>query len=131
MSASAMAATTGTSPPGCPAAVKQRDVVGLEMCERCIEHFPARHDDDVEAANLLSPPEQFPGTAFRPVPFDGRPNLPRGRHAEPRRAGTIDHREQRHETAMHFRAGVIDPLELGASADSLWRRQALILDGGH
>jgi len=33
------------------AASEEGDVFGFESCERCIEHFPARNDDDVEASH--------------------------------------------------------------------------------
>jgi len=87
--------------------------------------FPPRHDHDVEAANLRPPSEQLPGPPFCPVALDGRSEFPGRRHAQPRCVGPIDHDEQRHEAAVNFCAGVVDPLELGALANPARRRHYL------
>ena len=56
-----------------PTPLECGEVFGFEDGEGSIEHFPARHDDDIQAGIVLLPPEQFPGQPFRPVPLDGAP----------------------------------------------------------
>ena len=109
---------------------EESGVIGFECSERCIEHFPTRHDDNVEAANVLSPPEELTGPSLCLVTFDGRAKFPGRRHAKPRCRGAIRHDEQRHEPAVNFRAGVINPLELRAPANPFRRRQTLIFHPG-
>ena len=109
---------------------EESDVIGFECSERCIEHFPTRHDDDVEAANVFSPPEELTGLTLRPVALDGRTKFPGRRHAKPWRRGPVGHDEQRHEPAVNFRAGVVNPLELRAPANPFRRRQTLIFHPG-
>ena len=109
---------------------EESGVIGFECSERCIEHFPTRHDDDVEAANVFSPPEELTGSTLRPVAFDGRTKFPGRRHAKPRRRGPVGHDEHRHEPAVDLGAGTVNPLELRAAANPLRRRQTLIFHAG-
>lgn len=112
------------------AAGEEGDVFGFEICERCIEHFPARHDDDIDTANIFPPPEQLPGAPFRPVAIDGRPEFPRCGDAEPRHGGTIKHDENRHVTAVNLCPAGVDPLKLGAAPNAVRHRQATSIHGG-
>jgi hypothetical protein len=105
--------------------VEEGEVIGFESCERCIEHFPARHDDDVEAANVFPPPEQLAGTPFGPVALDGRAQFPRRSDSKARRRHPVGHDEHRHEAAVNLRAGAVNPLELRPPANALGRSQAL------
>ena len=44
--------------------LKGLKVVGFEACKGGIEHFPARHDDDIESGGELVPSEEFARKAF-------------------------------------------------------------------
>ena len=109
---------------------EESGVIGFECSERCIEHFPTRHDDDVEAANVLSSPEELTGPTLRPVALDGRTKFPGRRHAKSRRRGPVGHDEHRHEPAVDLDAGTVNPLELRPAANPLWRSQTPIFHAG-
>ena len=104
-------------------ALENGEVIGFEAGEGGIEHFPARHDDDVEPGGGFMAPEHLSGEAFGAVPFDGRPDFPRGSDTEPRRGSAIRQHEQCHEAAMDASAIFINALEFGPAADALGNRQ--------
>jgi hypothetical protein len=106
---------------------EQCGVVSFKDCERSIEHFPTRHDHDIEAANILTSPEQLAGTAFRPVALDSRAQLARGSHTKSRSRCPIWHDEHRHEPAVDLGARAVDSFKLGTAAYPVRRRQALFL----
>ena len=97
-------------------------VISFEDGEGGMKHFPARHDNDVEAGGDLIAPEHLSGEAFGAVAFDGGPELPRGRDTEPRRGTAIRQHEQRHEPAVDASAFSVDTLEFGPAADALGNR---------
>lgn len=98
-------------------------VIGFEAGEGGIEHFPARHDDDVEAGGDFMAPEHLSREAFGAVPNDSRPEFPRGGHAKTRRSSAIRQHEQSHEASMDPGAILVDALEFGPAADALGNRQ--------
>jgi hypothetical protein len=100
-------------------------VVGFEDGEGGIEHFPARHDDDVEAGGNLVAPEHLSGEAFGAVAFDGRPEFPRGSHAKSRCRAAVGQHEHSHETAVDASALIVDALEFGPAADAFGNRESL------
>jgi hypothetical protein len=106
-------------------ALESGKVVRFNDGEGCIEHFPSRHDDDVEASGHLVAPEQLAGTPFRPVPFDGGPDLLAGRDSETGLGPPIRHDEQHHETAVNPDAGAIGSFEFRPAADSIGAPEAL------
>jgi hypothetical protein len=53
-----------------PAAFERGTVIGFETDEGSIEHFPARHDDDVEAGGHLVAPEHLTSEALGAVAID-------------------------------------------------------------
>ena len=112
------------------AAGEKSDVFGFDSCERCIEHFPARHDNDIEAANVFPPPEQLSGAPLRPIAINGRPEFPRGGNAQARCSRPIHHDEHRHVAAVDLYAVGVDSLELGAAPNAIRRRQATTIHGG-
>jgi hypothetical protein len=57
-------------------------VVGFKAGERRIDHFPARHEDDVESRWRFPSPEQLAGETFGPVPDNSGANLPCGCYTE-------------------------------------------------
>ena len=94
-------------------------IVSFEDGEGGIQHFPARHDDDVEAGGDLMAPEHLSGEAFGAVAFDGGPEFPCGRHTKPRRGAAIRQHEKGHEPAVDASAFIVDALEFGPAADAL------------
>ena len=58
-------------------------VIGLKAGEGRIEHFPARHDDEVETGWRFVFPEQLTGQALGSVPHDRGPQLSCGCHTQP------------------------------------------------
>ena len=73
--------------------VKGGNVVGFKAGERSIEHFPPRHDDDVETRGNSVPPEDLAREALGSVALDGRPKLPGGGNSQPGCDPTIRHHE--------------------------------------
>lgn len=104
-------------------ALENGEVIGFEAGEGGIEHFPARHDDDVDAGGDFMAPEHLSGEAFGAVPFDGRPEFPRGSHTEAGCGSAIRQHEQCHEAAVDASALFVDALKFGPAADALGSRQ--------
>jgi hypothetical protein len=100
-------------------------VVGVKAGEGRIEHFPARHHDDIEAGCKFVAPEELAGEPFGSIPFHRRADLAGGSHAEPGRRSTVRHHEQHHESAVDADACVVGALELGPAPDPLRSRQSL------
>jgi hypothetical protein len=120
------AAATGTwARPFAAVAPENGVVVSFEDGEGGIQHFPARHDDNVEAGGDLMAPEHLSGEAFGAVAFDSWPELPRSRNAEPRRGAAVRHHEQGHEPAVDASAFTVNTLEFWPAADALGNRQSL------
>ena len=107
------------------AAGKGGKVVGFKAGERCIEHFPARHDDDVQTGRDRVAPEHLARQPFGAVAFDGRSQFSRGRDAEPRGGAAIRHHEQHHEPSVDSRAGLVGALEFGPATDAARAPEAL------
>ena len=74
-------------------------VIGLKAGKGRIEHFPARHDDDVESRWRFQSSEQLTGETLRPVPHDRRAKLPGCRHPESTPCASVRGDEQCHEPA--------------------------------
>jgi len=121
-----MAALPGRGPPSfAGASLKSWGVVGFKTSERSIEHFPARHDHDVEALADLVPSEDLAREAFRAIPLDRRSQFPGGGHAESSCSPAIGDDEQRHETAVNSDAARVRTLEIRPSADPFSGRQSV------
>jgi hypothetical protein len=58
------------------AALEGGKVVGFKAGERSIEHFPARHDHDVESGGHAVAPEDFTGKPFDTIAADSVSHLP-------------------------------------------------------
>lgn len=104
-------------------AVEGGNVVGFKIGERGIEHFPARHDDDVQTCRNLVSPEHFPRTAFGTVTFDCRSEFPGRRDAQPGRDAAIQRHEQHHVSAVDARAGGVGALEIRSAPDAFGASQ--------
>jgi hypothetical protein len=100
-------------------------VIGLKAGEGRIEHFPARHDDDVEAGWRFQSSEQLAGQTLRSVPHDRGAQLSRGCHAQSAPRGPVWRHEEGHETATQALAALIGPLEFRTLSDPLVPGQAL------
>jgi hypothetical protein len=58
------------------ASVKGVCIVTLEAGKRHIKHFPARHDDDVDAGHDLMTPENLSSEALGAISLDRGTKLP-------------------------------------------------------
>lgn len=69
-------------------------------------------------------PEQLPGQPFGPVPLDGATHFPGRGDAEPCDGPAVAGDEDRHETAVDSRAGVVGALKIRPAEDALraWQR---------
>ena len=92
-------------------------VIGLKAGEGSIEHFPVRHDDDVESRRRFQFSEQLAGKALGPVPHDRGTQLSCGRYAQSTPHAPILRHEQRHEAAAQAQAVLIGLLEFRTPSD--------------
>jgi hypothetical protein len=100
-------------------------VIGLKAGEGRIEHFSARHDDDIQARRRFSLSEQLPGEPLGPVPHNRGAQFPGGGNAKPALRATIRRHEQGHEPPGQPQAVFIRLLEIGPSSDPLLPGKAL------
>ena len=110
--------------PGATATLKGSVIVGFEAGKGGIEHFSARHDNDVVTSGDLVSPENLARQALGAVPLDGAAQLARGGDAEPRPGTPVLEQKHRHEPAGDPRSLAVDALELGPAADPLGGCQA-------
>ena len=99
--------------------LESSEVIGFKGGEGSIDHFPARHDDDIQAGGNLVPPEQFPSQSFGSVPYDGGAYLPCGCDTQPGCLATVFHDEHGHEPALDPNARIIGTLEFRPSSHAL------------
>jgi hypothetical protein len=111
--------------PRAVALVEKRAVVRFKAGEGSIEHFPARHNDDVERGCDLVAPEHFSRQALDAVSFDGRPQLPGRCYAQPRGPSAVRNDEDGHETALKPKSGVVRALEVRPMSNPLGAAQRL------
>jgi hypothetical protein len=109
---------------GRAAAVEGSVIVGFKAGEGGIEHFPARHDDDVVPSDDFVAPEDFTRQSLGPVSFNGVTKLASCGHAKPGRGTVGGEHEQGQITAVDAPTFVIDALEVGSAPDPLVGRQA-------
>jgi hypothetical protein len=100
-------------------------VIGLKTGEGGIEHFPARHNDDVEPGRRFLSPKQLSGKTLGPVPHNGRAKLSSGRYAESTPIAAVWRDKQNHVPACQAKAAFIRPLEFRASANPFVSSEAL------
>jgi hypothetical protein len=101
------------------------EVVGFNAGERCIEHFPSRHDDDVEPCCDLVPPEYLAGEALGPVTFDGRPELSGCGDSQTGCGAAVGHDEEHHVSAVNPDARFIGTFELRPATNPIGAPEAL------
>src|SRR5687768_2750822 len=92
-------------------------VIGLKAGKGRIEHFPARHDDDVESRWRFQFSEQLTGETLGPVPHDRGAKLPGSRHAQSAPCASVRADEECHEPAAEALPVLISPFELGTSSN--------------
>ena len=99
-------------------------VVSFEVGEGSIEHFPARHDDNVEAGSHFVTPEELSGQTLGSVTSTAEPIFACRRHAEPSRRAAVGSVK----TVMNLPCArapvVVDALELRPAANTLGRLAA-------
>jgi len=57
-------------------------VVGFKAGKGRIEHFPARHEDDIQSRHRLLSPEQLAGKTFGAIPYNSGTELACGGYSE-------------------------------------------------
>ena len=100
-------------------------VVDLKAGEGRIEHFSARHEDDIESGWRLLFPDQLAGKTLGPVPDNSGPELSCRRNTESTPIAAVWRHKQSHEPAPQPQAVFIRPLKLRTPPDPLVSRQAL------
>ena len=90
-------------------------IVGFKAGEERIEHFPPRHDDDIDPFDRPVPPEHFARQSLGPVAVGRRAQLARGRDSEASRRAAVRHYEHRHEASVNPGARRVRAFEIGAS----------------
>ena len=107
------------------AAGKGGGVVDLKAGEGRIEHFSARHEDDIESGRRLLFPEQLAGETLGTVPDNSGAELSCGRNTESTPIAVVRRHKQSHEPAPQPHAVFIRPFKLRAPPDPLVSRKAL------
>jgi hypothetical protein len=100
-------------------------VIGLKAGKGRIEHFPARHDDDVESRWRFQSSEQLTGKTLGSVPHDSRTKLPGRCHTQPASGASVRGNEQCHEPAPQALSVLIRPFEFRTSSNPFVPGQAL------
>ena len=100
-------------------------VIGLKAGEGCIEHFPARHEDDIQARRPFLLSEQLPGKALGPVPHNRGAEFSSSGHAKPAPVAAVWRHEQGHEPAGQPQAVFVCPLEFRSPSDAILPGKAL------
>lgn len=104
--------------------------IGFNLGEGSIEHFPARHNHDIqsrlglESWSDLVAPEQLPRQALRTISTDGRTQFAACSDAQPRVGAHIWNDDDGHESRVKSSPVRVHALELRASANALTGRQA-------
>ena len=104
-------------------------VIGLKAGKGRIEHFPARHDDDVESRWRFQSSEQLTGKTLGSVPHDSRTKLPGRCHTQPASGASVRGNEQCHEPAPQALSVLIRPFEFRTSSNPFVPGQALRHEG--
>jgi hypothetical protein len=103
-------------------------VVGFKDGEGSIEHFPARHNHNVESRlrveKGLVAPEQLPRETFCAISANSRSQLAAGRYSQPRVRARVRDNDDGHEPRVNPDSSRIRTFKLRAAANSLMGRQA-------
>jgi len=98
-------------------AFEQVSVVGFKGVQAGVEQFAPGHYDDVEPTGDLVTTENLSNQSFSSISYDGSPELPGGRDAQPSHPERICQDEDRAVATLDSDAPFVDLLELRAPAD--------------
>ena len=111
--------------PSCMAAREDGEIVGFKTGKRRIEHFPARHNNNVRRRSDLVAPEKLACKPLRFVPYH-RGSEPAGSsHAKPQSCSRARHDEYPHITASDPNTCLVGMLKIRPPLDPFRRRQSL------
>src|SRR5688572_33352548 len=85
----------------------------LDAIVRRLQHFAARHDDNVERGGGLVVAKQLANEPLRAVSLDGGAHFSRGCYTQTRRSRLPFPREHGHEAARALETCFVDELEVG------------------
>jgi hypothetical protein len=114
-----LATTPGVTASTLRSSAEEGKKFGLEADIGGIEHFAARHDDDVEAAGWLVVTENFSNQSFSAIPRHCAPEFSGRGDAESRRSAIRRAREHRHQAPADLAAVFVDALILDTASDVL------------
>jgi len=98
--------------------VEEIAVVGFKAEERSIEHFPPRHDDDIESRCDPIPPEDLTRQPLCAVALDRLAQLARRRNTESTSGATVRHDEERHQPTLDPHSCIVGAFELRSVPDT-------------
>jgi hypothetical protein len=105
------------------ASVKGVRIVTLEARKGRIQHFPARHDNDVQAGSDLMTPEDLSSEPLGAISLNRDTELPAGGNTQPRHRTAVASDEEGHEPPGDPNTGCVRALKIDASPNALARRQ--------
>ena len=100
-------------------------VIGLKAGEGRIEHFPARHKDDIQPRRRFLFSEQLAGETLGPIPHHGGAEFSSGGDPEARPLAAVGRHEEGHEPARQPQAVLVRLLEFWAPSDAFVPGKAL------
>ena len=105
-------------------------VIGFKGGEGSIEHFPARHNHDVQSWQRLESwsdlvtPEQLPSQTLRTISTNGGSQFTACGNTQPRMRARVRNDDEGHEARVKSNALRIRAFEIRAAANTLAGRQA-------
>jgi hypothetical protein len=106
------------------ASLKSVCVVDFKAGEGGIEHFPARHDDDVKAGFDLMTPEHLAREPLSAISLNRGTQLSCRCYTYARDGATVLDDEQGHESRVNPKTGAVGTLEIRPAANPLGGRQS-------
>lgn len=88
------------------------EVVSFNPGEWCIEKFPARDDDDVDAVSDFVTPKELPSQPFGATSLNGCAHLPGRRHPQARVNLPVRYRKDHQQPSANPDASLVSVLEL-------------------
>jgi len=98
-------------------AFEQCAVIGFKGVKTGVEQLALGYYDDVEPTGDLVTTENLSNQSFSSISYDGSPELPGRRDAQPSHLERVRKEEDRAVAAVDSDAPIVDLLELGAPAD--------------
>jgi hypothetical protein len=100
-------------------------VIGLKGGEGRMEHFSARHEDDIQARRRFLLSEQLAGETLGAVPHNRGSEFPSGGNSKPAPVAAVRRHEQGHEPAGQTQAVLIRLLEFRSPSNPILPGKAL------